>query len=142
MFGNELQGNASQSPIKRIWMGGVEEVLIGEREAIEGSPTPCLRVDKSVVYKVYWPVVSGARTLSIDVKQAINVSPRPRVTIKANLDIGVAADVTGSAGSSAVFTTIGPLSVTPSSSGVLEVWLENLYDGGDYPAYWDNLVVT
>lgn len=141
-YGNELQHVMSMQIVHRIMSGGVQELLIGGREAVEGNPTLCLRIDTVAVYKLYWPVASGSRTFRVDVKQALNFSPRPRVTIKANSDIGVVADVTGSAGSSATWVTIGPLAAAPSSNGVLEVWLENLYEGGDDPIYWDNIIVT
>lgn len=94
-------------------------------------------------YRFRWTVAAGSRSISIDVKQAVNVSPRPRVTVLANPDIGVSADVQASAASSAGWVTIGPIAVTPSSAGALWVVLEALYDGqSGCPSFWDHIVTT
>lgn len=115
---------------------------MGAKDAgVGNAAAPSLRLDGKGFLRFYWSVKSGSRTLSVTVKQAVNASPRPRVTVVKNTSIGVNADVTASAGSSINFTTIGPLSVSPSSDGVLEVRLENLLDAqiGAFPCYFDDI---
>lgn len=125
---------AGRFDVKILVMGG-QDVSIGN------AAQPSLRMDGKGFFRLYWTVKSGSRNFSVTVKQAVNASPRPRVTIVKNTGIGVNADATGSAGSSTGFTTIGPINVTPFSDGVLEVRLENLLDAqiGAFPCYWDDI---
>jgi len=100
-------------------------------------------LDVRGTYRFRWTVAAGSRSISIDCKQAVNLSPRPRVTVLANPEIGVNADVQGSAASGTGWVTIGPIAVTPSSAGALWVILEALYDGqSGIPTYWDHIVTT
>ena len=117
---------------------------LGGRDNSEGNPSPpSLRLDVRGTYRFRWTVAAGSRSISIDCKQAVNVSPRPRVTVLANPDIGVNSDVQGSAASGTGWVTIGPIAVTPSSAGALWVVLESLYDGqSGVPTYWDHIVTT
>ena len=84
-------------------------------------------------------------TLKMDMKQVSNVAApyRPSFIVKANPSIGVNADVTGTAGSGTGWVTVGPVTVTPSSDGVLTVELWN-NDIGTFnsPAYFDQMVKT
>jgi hypothetical protein len=117
------------------------DLVLGGKDTTEGNSQPSLRMDSSGTFRFLW-VVAEERTLSVDVKQAANASPRPRLTIKANLEMGVLADVQDSAPSGTGWVTIGPLTVEPTSAGALEVLLENLYDTGQpgtAPCYWDNI---
>jgi hypothetical protein len=119
-------------------------VMGGKDAGVGNASAPSLRLDARGFFRLYWTVKSGTRTFSITVKQAVNVSPRPRVTIVKNTGIGVNADVTSSAGSGTGFVTIGPITASPSSDGVLEVRLENLLDAAIFeaPCYWDDIVST
>lgn len=132
--------------LKRINMGGCtcsELVCYITKDTTEGNPgQPSLKMDRAQIWEFFWPVASGAREISVSVKQAANLSPRPRVTVKANADCGVAADATASAASGAGWVTIGPISVNPSSDGVLIVQLENRVEGIYTPCFWDNISVT
>lgn len=123
---------------------GDQAYALGGRDNAQGNPSPpSLRLDVKGTYRLRWTVAAGARSISIDVKQAVNLSPRPRVTVIANPDIGVSADVQGSAGGGTGWVTIGPISVTPSSAGALWVILEALYDGqSGCASYWDHIVTT
>lgn len=119
--------------------------VIGARDNTEGDPSqPSLRMDARGVWRFRWVVESGARTASINVKQAANASPRPTLVIKANPSIGVNSDVTGTAGSGTGWVTIGPVNAAPTSDGVLWVELRNNYDAQyqGAPCYWDHVVVT
>ena len=144
--GQLTKGNRDQGPpafLRRLSCGDRVYPLGGIDNA-EGNPSPpSLRLNVRGTYRFRWTVAAGSRSISIDVKQAVNVSPRPRVTVLANPDIGVNADVQGSAASGAGWVTIGPIAVTPSSAGALWVILEALYDGqSGIPSYWDHIVTT
>lgn len=132
--------------LKRINTGGCscsEFVCNITKDTTEGNPgQPSLKIDRAQIWEFFWPVASGARGFSVSVKQAANLSPRPRVTVKANADCGVAADATASAASGAGWVTIGPIAVNPTSDGVLIVQLENRVEGIYTPCFWDNISVT
>lgn len=116
-------------------------MVLGGREETEANVAPSLRMDARGTWRFRWVVQSGARALSVNVKQAVNLSPRPRLTVKANTAIGVNADVTADAASSVTWTTV-TANVTPTLDGVLEVILEARYDGQPYsaPCYWDTIL--
>lgn len=125
----------------RSMVCGSTHMVVGARDDSEGNSAPSLRMDSMGTFKFLWVVGASPITLSVDVKQAANASPRPRVTIKADTSIGVSSDVTGEAGSSTGWVTIGPLLVEPTSAGALEVLLENRldYQYRVAPCYWDNI---
>ena len=130
------------STLRKITIG-ITEFVPGGKSTTEGNPSnPSLRLDTFGFWRFRWTVSAGTRTIQIDVKQAENQSPRPRVTILANAGIGVASNVTGSAASGTGWTTIGPLTITPSGRGAVWVRLENLYVGQYSPCYWDHIVTT
>lgn len=98
------------------------------RSYTEGSPeSPCLEMSQPGMYKFKWSVSTGVRTFSINCKQASNSvsASRPSVTIKANPDIGLYNDITGSASPSTDWVVIGPLSFSASNKGCLTVELYN-----------------
>lgn len=118
------------------------EYYNGSKSTSEGNPSqPSLQLIANGVWRFRWVVQSGSRGVSVDVKQAINLSPRPSIIVKANPDIGVNSDVTAVAASGTGWVTIGPANITPSSSGA--VWVElHANTIGIYPSYWDNVQVT
>ena len=110
--------------------GGISDRLyFGSQNTSDGSPSqPCLEFkDANGLFRFRWAVKSGSRTLSIKVANITGLTPYPTVTIRANVAIGVNADVVGTAIAGTGWQTIGPLSVSPSSDGVLIV---ELYSGG------------
>lgn len=128
----------------RCIVAGDRYFVAGAKDTSEGNPQPSLRMDALGSFRFRWQVLAGARTIQIQCKQAINLSPRPTMVIKANSDIGVNADVTVTAGSGAGYVTIGPETINPVSDGAL--WVE-LHNNLDYqiavaPCYWDNLSTT
>lgn len=113
------------------------------RNNLEGDPAPpCLQLNAGRDYwRFRWIVETGARTISINVKQTENVSPRPTLVVKANPDIGVNADVTETAPSGTGWVTIGPAAINPTSDGAVWVEVWNNIDG-ILPCYFDNIQQT
>lgn len=110
--------------------GGISDRLwFGQKNTTDGSPSqPCLEfTDANALFRFRWIVQAGTRTLSISVANISGLTPYPTMTIRANAAIGVNSDAVGTAGSGTGWQTIGPLSVSPSSDGVL---LVELYSGG------------
>lgn len=123
------------------------------KETVEGSPSsPSLKISQNAIWRFRWAVQSGARTISIKCKQAINLSPRPTMTIKANSSIGINSDLIATASSNVGWVTIGPISFTAIGSGLIYVELSNnlidytddVNNGGnsDSVTYFDHIVVT
>lgn len=139
-------GVLSTLRIRRIVTEESDSQILGRKDLVEGTPSPpSLCLEARGVLKVFaWALTSGSHQISIQVKQAANLSPRPSLRILASPDIGVNADVTDSAPAGTGWVTIGPLSVSPSSDGVLWVQVENNVDGqaGTMPCYWKNLSWT
>lgn len=124
---------------------GGNEAVMGAKDTTEGSPSqPSLRMDGQGKFRFRWHVASGARTIQVSCKQAINTSPRPTLVVKANPDIGVNADVTETAGAGTGWVTIGPATINPTSAGAVWVELWCNYSGQIRitPCYWDHIQAT
>jgi hypothetical protein len=118
-------------------------MVLGKRDDAEGTAdAPSLKMNNRGEFRFRWRVASGSRTVTVSVKQPINLSPRPTLTVKANPEIGVNADVSSTAPSGAGWVAIGPVSVSPTSAGVLFVVLNARYDSQLDPCWWDQIVVT
>ena len=123
------------------WDGGV----LGGQDNTQGNPlAPSLRLDAYGRWRFRWYLSTGTHTISINVLQAANQTPRPTLVVKANSGIGINSDVTGTAASGVSWVTIGPLSVTCTSNGATWVELWNNYDAQVYtcPCYFDHIVRT
>lgn len=127
----------------RLIVCGGSRLYYGGNITTDGSPAqPCLEFsDCNALFRFRWAVKAGTRTLSIKVANVTGLTPYPTVTIRANPAIGVNADVVGTALAGTAWQTIGPLSVSPSSDGVL---LVELYSGGVNannlrPVRWDSV---
>ena len=115
------------------------------KDTVNGNPSaPCLCMNRGGIFRFRWVVMSGARTISIKVKQAANVSPRPRMIVRANKEVGFYNDVAGDAPSGTDWVTIGPLELIPENDGVLLVEIQSRYAGSLNPApcYWDKIETT
>ena len=114
------------------------------RNNTEGSPAqPSLELNIPGMWRFRWGVTPGVRTIQINVKQAINTSPRPTMTVKANAAIGVATDQVATAASASGWIVLGPISITVSAAGPLWVELRNNYYGNfATPCYFDHIVAT
>jgi hypothetical protein len=118
---------------------GKDTLVAGGQDFNTGNPTPpSLRMDSKGLWTFNWPVDNRARTIFVDVMQTVNLSPRPRLVLSANSNIGVSAN-TNDAASSATWVTC-QLSFTPTGTGVVIIGFESMYDGqfAQCPTYWDN----
>jgi hypothetical protein len=88
----------------------------------------------------YVPVDAGSRTIKVWCKHSGH-TPRPRIVVKANLDIGVQTDVTVEATASTAWQELS-VSVTVAAKGALEVWREVRAVEQSVFAKWDDYSVT
>ena len=148
--GTGATGMPDQAPrlsLRGFSLCGIEPNLFsfGGRDNAQGDPAqPSLRMDARGVYRFRWAFESGARTVAVNVKQEVNLSPRPTLVVKANPAIGIASDVIETAGSSTNWITIGPANISPSADGATWVELHANYDGQymGAPCYWDHIETT
>jgi hypothetical protein len=105
------------------------------QNTVDGYPSaPSIQLTIHGFWRFRWTVTPGARTISVQVKQAANSTPYPTIIVRKNASIGISADVTGTSPGGTGWVTIGPVTVTPSSEGV--VWVElwnNLYTPAPTP---------
>lgn len=130
----------SRVTLRTVDVGHPGQMVMGERDDAVGNPAPSLRMDTKGKRGFRWPVTAQERTISVEVKQAANVSPRPRLVIKANAAIGIASDLESVAPSGTGWVTC-EITFTPTGPGVIEIVMENRYNAQwrSAPCYWDNL---
>lgn len=103
------------------------------KNSVEGSNTPpCLQLDYPGMWRFRWVIKGGTKTVSVLTKQNSTGSLRPSMVVKANPLIGVPYDISASAANANSWTTIGPISVTPTGTG--SVWVELHNNMTDYPS--------
>jgi hypothetical protein len=114
------------------------------RDNVEGNLTPSLVMDQPAKLRFRWAVAAGARSISIQVKQAADAAPYPTLRIIANPDMGIFVDTVATAPAGAGWKTLGPVPIAVPVTGAMWVELENLYNGAvpPSPCYWDNLSTT
>jgi hypothetical protein len=110
-------------PILRTIVCGDARMFRGQKSTSDGDPAqPSLEMTVAGKFRFRWRVASGTRTISVKVKNPTGLSPYPILRVKANPDIGVNSDVTGTAIGGTGWQTIGPVTITPSADGA--VWVE------------------
>lgn len=111
---------------------------------VEGNPgAPCLELKFPGFWRFRWTVKTGTHTIQVLTKQPANVTPFPSMKVKSNTAIGVPSDIEqfGSGGSG--WSVIGPITISPTSVGVVWVELWNnckLVAGSS--AFFDHLIFT
>ena len=113
-----------------------------EYEAVEGSPAPpSLALKENGYWRFRWLVGTGNRSITVFVKQASNLSPRPTLKLRANAAVGLVADVVTTAASSVTWTAMTAAFVC-TGTGVIwvEMWNNTLQLPQD-PAYFDRISV-
>jgi hypothetical protein len=128
------------------WAGGHlgRQLQAGvSRSNSEGNPAPpSLKLAKAGFWRFRWAVKSGTRTVTVYVKQAANTTPYPSLTVRANTDIGVNSDASGTSPGGAGWVTLGPVAITPTATGAVWVELWNNLALDNSPAFFDHIVVT
>jgi hypothetical protein len=132
--GNALVGRNAYATIRTIQPPQFRAIQDHAREYVVDSgqvaatghltATYALKLARQGTFSFRWPVRVGTHVAQIDVKNPLNLSPYPRMTIKANPDIGIPNDVIVNAVAGAGWQTI-TTSVAVKTLGVLEVVLEN-----------------
>jgi hypothetical protein len=110
----------------------------------EGNPSPpSLKLEIPGMWRFRWSVKSGTRRITVSTMQNSTGSYRPSVIVKANPEIGLYNDISGSAADISGWTTIGPVSFTSIVAGA--VWVE-LWNNNNQmfnsPAYFDHIITT
>ena len=129
-------GGQSGSPAK---MGfGVFEDLS------DGNPSsPSMGMWFPTSFSFRWVVLPGTHTIQANVKQDIDIGPRPTMVVKANSSIGVNSDVTATAPLNSGWCVVGPATITATAQGVLIVELiSNTTSVDADPCLWGQIVVT
>ena len=107
-------GNPALPPSGLIWRGGTsfaitvspsasrlqsitagaDRLVWGGEDLIEGyTSSPCLRMDAKGKWRFRWALTIAQHSISVFVKQADNLSPRPSLVVKNNPAIGIPADI-------------------------------------------------
>jgi len=96
------------------------------QSAAEGFPSaPSIALSQPGAWRFRWQVSPGTQTISCYCKQPANASPYPTMVVRANADLGLNSDVTGTSPGGTGWVKIGPLTVVVTSPGVLWVELRN-----------------
>ncbi len=139
----QLSTYLTSNPARIVDAGGVR-MFAGQKSTADGNPAqPSLEMTWGGTFRFRWSVKSGTRTLAIDVKNVLGIQPYPTLTVKADPSLGVNSDVVGTATSGTGWQTIGPITVSPSSDGVLWVELHSdIKTNNIKTTRWDNIVAT
>jgi len=116
------------------------------RDDTLGNPGgPSQRQDvPGALWDIYWPVETGARTISIDCRQSADpgASLRPRLLLRGNSQMGVPDDLAATMDGTVEEWVTLTISVTVTVAGVLLVGRERrVWDAARY-VNWDNVSVT
>lgn len=146
-------GRGQVGIVQGVWIGGPSSLAPGTlmkhlqfgvtRDDVNGLPlVPSLKLLYIGSWRFRWTVAVGDRAISVWVLQSINLNPRPAIIVKANPDVGLAADITSTAGSGSGWVHIPDATFTATAAGVVWVELHNRLYQDIYPAYFDYVVAT
>lgn len=126
---------------------GLRPMVYGMKQNnTEGSPgSPSLELELPSKFRFRWVVRPGVRTISVMAKQNLTCSienQRPSIVVKANSNVGLLYDVSGSAQTGSNWVTIGPISFTSTGTDVVYVELINNLQYSNQSAYFDHIMVT
>lgn len=128
----------------RIVVAASVRYPFGARSDSDGTPAPpCLSLARGGTSRFRWVLSPGSRTITVAVRNATGTAPFPTLTVLANPDCGVPADISLSAAPGSAWQTIGPLAISPSAPGAVWVILSSLPGANeDKLTLWDNIIVT
>jgi len=123
-------------------VGVQDQLWPGGRDDLEGSPTPpSLRVVGGGVMRFRLPVDAGVRTLSVKCRETSSLVARPTLRVRANVEIGLQADLEAVAPSGSGWVTVGPLTFTASTKGGVAIELLSFAASWEGECQWDNLLL-
>ncbi len=118
---------------------GQRLVMGSGRDDAEGNPAPSLKLGRYGFHRFRLAVETGARQVSVQVKQPTAAAERPYLRVRANPDIGIASAQTATADAGTGWQTL-TVSFTATADGgiVVEIWNADLGS----PCWFDNLSIT
>lgn len=140
-----LQGICLNGPSDWRGQGTDRHMQVGvSRNDVQGLGTDltCIELLYVGFWRFRWAVAAGTRTIRVYAKQVTNQSPRPSLKVKANPDIGVAADVEVTVGAGTGWLQTPVATITPTSNGVVYVELHNNLVSGIDKCYFDVLTTS
>lgn len=142
-----IGGKAKAGPPGLRWinLGGIFTVTFGaQRNNSEGDPAaPCLALPYPASFRFRLVLQPGNWVVGIYCKQAINLSPRPTLTVRKNTDIGVNSDVVATAPSGTSWVTLATASFNVTTLGATYCDLSsNTTAENAAPCFWDHLTLT
>lgn len=125
---------------------GVRNLQYGIRKSLtEGSPnSPCLELTQPTMWRFKWVVKPGQRMISIRTKQTkyVSATQRPSITVKANTNVGLVADLVAYAPSGTDWVIIGPIIFTATGTDALTVEVRNNLEMTNESAFFDHIIAT
>lgn len=125
---------------------GVRNLQYGvSKNTTQGSPsTPSLEISQPNFWRFPWVVKPGQRTLTIRAKQTKTFSStqRPSLTVKANRNVGLLADLVAYAPTDTDWVVIGPIIFTSTGTDLVWVEVHNNLAMSNASAYFDHIFAT
>jgi hypothetical protein len=133
--------------IRQVLLGGCSRGQILQtgiqKDVVLGNPlVPSLRILRSGYWPFLWRLSEGTHTLSLDLKMAVATASRlPYVIVKANTELGTEESTTY-ATATTEWQTLGPISISPSAKGAVEVIIVVPFAGPGSQVNVDNFKAT
>jgi hypothetical protein len=114
------------------------------KSTTEGSPSaPSLNLQHKGMWRFRWVVTPGVRSVSILCKQQMAVAgTTPSIIIRANPNVGLNADISGSALVTNDWSVVGPVTFTSTGTDVMwvEVWNNSTNDYSN--VFFDHVTIV
>lgn len=111
-------------------------------DTVGAEAPPSLKMTRYGFFEFAIPVETGTRRVTVKAKQVLPPTPRPKMVVKANPAIGIAADVETTAPSGSDWVTVGPTSFAVSAPGTVQVQLWCLAPGTAVECWFDDITTT
>jgi hypothetical protein len=115
------------------------------RDDSQGNPSPPSYAMRRPgrIGPFFFPLTTGAHTISVDVKYGPSLTMRPRLIVHEDQNLGINAELIAIAASGTGWVTVASPLFTLRQAGVVEVFLEMLDQDMDAAfANWDNFSVA
>lgn len=122
-----------------------ERLNLGGKLDSDGDPLPpCLNMLEGGIIRFKFPVVAGTRSVSVKVREVSTfVTNRAKLRVLKNASLGIPATLEATAPVGTSWFTLGPLSFTAPTTGVVTVELEAFNGRNEHSdCRWDTLTVA